>query len=63
MPWTKATSFLREVRSEMERVNWPTKDQTIRLTTIVIALTLGIGLYIGLLDVGLTQVTSKLFIR
>lgn len=63
MPWTKAIRFLREVRSEMERVTWPTKDQTVRLTTLVIALTLAVGLYIGALDTVFTKLASTFFIR
>ena len=29
---------LREVRSEMKKVVWPTRDETVRLTIVVIAL-------------------------
>ena len=63
MPWKKVTKFLHEVRSEMDRVTWPTKDETIRLSTIVIILTLGVGAYIGVLDTIFTKLTSTFFIR
>lgn len=63
MPWTKLVSFLKEVRDEMQRVSWPSKDKTIRLTTIVIVLTVGVGIYVGLLDVLLTKLTTAFFVR
>ncbi len=47
---------------EMKKVTWPTKQQTIRLTTIVIVTSLIIGLYIGIMDIllakGLTALTE-----
>jgi preprotein translocase subunit SecE len=43
-------AFVRQVRDEMNQVTWPTKDQTIRLTTIVIVVTVVVGAYLGALD-------------
>lgn len=42
--------FLREVRVELGKVVWPTKEQTIRLTIIVIMVTITVGFFIGILD-------------
>lgn len=58
---TKPLNFLREVRSEMERVSWPSRDQTVRLSTIVIVLTAGVAVYIGLLDSLFTKLAAILF--
>lgn len=63
MPWTKAIEFIKSTRAEMERVRWPSKDLTIRLSTIVVLLTLGVGLYVGVLDLLLTKITATAFIR
>ncbi|MDQ3782875.1 MAG: preprotein translocase subunit SecE [Actinomycetota bacterium] len=36
--------YLREVRQEMKRVAWPTRDQTITYTVVVLAVTTIVGL-------------------
>lgn len=33
---TKPGEFIREVRMEMRKVNWPTREEVIRLSTIVL---------------------------
>ena len=42
--------FLKESRAELEKVNWPTKAQTIRLTQYVIGVSLVVGVYVAILD-------------
>ena len=54
--------FLKEVRSELGKVTWPTRDQVIKLTSVVVAVSFVIGLYIGSLDLIMTQVTG-LFLK
>jgi preprotein translocase subunit SecE len=45
---------------EIKKVSWPTKKETIRLTTIVIIISLIIGVYIGIIDVLLVKVLEIL---
>lgn len=45
----------RDVVEELKKVTWPSKQQTIRLTSVVIIISLIIGLYIGIIDVLLTK--------
>jgi len=47
---TSSLLFLKEVKTELSKVVWPTKKETIKLTTIVILVSLVVGLFIGLLD-------------
>ena len=42
--------FIRETRSELKKVTWPTREQTTRLTTIVIAVSVAVGAMIGGID-------------
>jgi preprotein translocase subunit SecE len=42
--------FVRETRSELKKVTWPTREQTIRLTGIVIAFSAVVGLLMGGVD-------------
>lgn len=53
----KALDFLREVKVELEKVVWPTKAQTIRLTVMVIIVTLIVGFFIGGIDYLLAELT------
>jgi preprotein translocase subunit SecE len=47
---TTPTAFLRETRDELKKVVWPTKQEIIRLTAVVIAVSLLVGLFLGGLD-------------
>lgn len=53
--------FFKEVRQEMQYVSWPTKKETIRLTAIVIGVSLAVGAFIGLLDFSFTNLLSSIF--
>ena len=48
--FTKLSSFLQESKQELMRVNWPSREETIRLTTIVIVISLLIAFFLGALD-------------
>lgn len=47
----KVATFLKEVRLEMKKVNWPTRETTIRYTLIVIGISAVVAMYLGGLDV------------
>lgn len=42
--------FLKEVRGELDKVAWPTRQEAARLTVIVIAVSLAVGFFIGAFD-------------
>ncbi len=42
--------FVRETRSELKKVTWPTREQATNLTAIVIAVSAAVGLFMGGLD-------------
>lgn len=48
-------NFATDVIDELKKVTWPTKAETIRLTTIVIIVSLIIGLYVGIIDILLAK--------
>jgi len=52
--------FLKEVESELKKVRWPTKKETMKLTTVVIFITLLISLYIGALDYAFAKIMEVL---
>lgn len=49
------TMIARDIMDELRKVTWPTREETIKLTTIVIVISLIIGAYIGIIDVLLTK--------
>lgn len=53
-------TFLKEVREELSKVAWPTREQTIRYTVLVIIVAVGVGLFLGGLDYILTKLTAFL---
>ncbi len=46
----KIISFVKEARAELQKVSWPSKDQTIKYTGIVIGVSLATALFLGVLD-------------
>ena len=59
--FARIKKFFEEVRVELHHVNWPTRDEAMRLTAIVIGLSLGLALFLGLFDYIFTTVV-KLFV-
>ena len=44
------SGFLREVRGEIKYITWPTRQNALRMTGIVIAITAVVSIYLGGLD-------------
>ena len=42
--------YLNESWAELKKVTWPTRETVIRLTLLVIAVSVAVGIYIALLD-------------
>jgi len=47
-----------EVLSELRRVTWPTREETMRLTFMVIAVAAVIGVFLGLVDLAFTRIVG-----
>lgn len=43
-------AFLRDIRSELKRVTWPTKNDVLRWSVVVVAALLFFGIYVAVLD-------------
>lgn len=44
------TDYVRDVRSEMKHVSWPTRRLAAAYTAVVIGVSLAVAIYLGLLD-------------
>lgn len=61
LPKGAPTKFFSEVATELRKVTWPTRAETIKLTSAVILISVAVGLFIGGLDIVFLKTTSLLF--
>ena len=59
--WGKSRRFLSEVRNEMARVTWPNQKEVYATTIVVILTSIFFGLYLWIVDLGLTQVVGWVY--
>jgi preprotein translocase SecE subunit len=50
--------FFREVKVEIKKISWPQRNETIASTSIVIIIVLIIGIFLGIVDVGLARLVK-----
>jgi len=55
---TVPVKFFRETYDELKLVKWPTRQNVINLTGVVILISILVGLYIGGLDYLFTKLTE-----
>ena len=55
----KITAFLKDTRSEMKQMKWPTKSQTIAFTVLVVAISIILAYFLGLFDLIFTKGVEK----
>ncbi|MFW6143830.1 MAG: preprotein translocase subunit SecE [Patescibacteria group bacterium] len=58
----KIVKFLKEVHEEMGKVSWPTREEAVNLTLVVIGVALGITIFVGIVD-ELFRSTVRLLIQ
>ena len=52
--------FLRESRTELKKVKWPTRKELLASTAVVIGLVLVISFFLGLIDFGLIKIIKNI---
>jgi len=57
-----ADSYVRESQAEVNKVTWPTRDQTINLTIVVLAVCLVIGIFLGIVDYVFQYMVQQLIV-
>lgn len=53
--WTASVQFLREVKTELKKVTWPSRRQTISSTGVVVVLVVIVSAFLGLVDMILAR--------
>ena len=59
----KITTFFKEVRLEMKKVNWPTRKETIRYTLIVIGVSVAAAVFLGGVDFAFTTILNRFILK
>lgn len=54
----KTIAYFRTSKAEMEKVSWPTRQETIRYSSLVIGLSIGVAVFFAGLDFGLTKLVE-----
>jgi len=61
-PKKRRFTFFADIINELKKVVWPTRQETLRLSLIVIGLCLVMGLLLGVLDYGFSELVAKVFL-
>jgi preprotein translocase subunit SecE len=57
--WTTITEFVNDVRSEVKKVSFPTSQETVGSTTVVIVFCIIMSLYLSVVDAFLGWLVGK----
>jgi preprotein translocase subunit SecE len=55
--------FLREVRTELKKVTWPSRKDTLSGTLVVLVAVIIIAIFLGIVDSGLSSLVKQLLRR
>ncbi len=57
----KTRAFLSDVRVELKKVNWPSRQDTLNSTGVVLVVVFIISFYLGFIDIILSRMVTALF--
>lgn len=57
----RTRSFLTDVRVELKKVSWPSRQDTIASTGVVLVVVFIISFYLGFIDILLSRMVTSLF--
>jgi len=57
----KPITFLKEVKQELSKVSWSTREELMGSTVVVIVITFILAFYIGIVDFGLSRIIKAVF--
>ncbi len=55
--------FVGDVASELRRVTWPNRQETMRLTMMVIAVSVTVGAFLWFVDLGFSSIMNPILRR
>ena len=57
----RTRSFLTDVRVELKKVSWPSRQDTLSSTGVVLVVVFIISFYLGFIDILLSRMVTSLF--
>ncbi|MBI4552156.1 MAG: preprotein translocase subunit SecE [Candidatus Latescibacteria bacterium] len=57
--YERAITFLKDVRAELVKVSWPSRDELVGSTTVVIVVSIVFAAFVGLVDFLLSILLSR----
>ena len=57
------SKYFKETRAELRKVTWPTRDESINLTIIIVTVTVVVAIFLGLLDFLFQEVVSGILLN
>ncbi|OGH02132.1 MAG: preprotein translocase subunit SecE [Candidatus Lambdaproteobacteria bacterium RIFOXYD1_FULL_56_27] len=55
----RIAGFFAEVKGEFKKVSWPSREQTVRQTGVVLMITLIASVFLGIIDYGLSEAVKQ----
>jgi len=59
----KIFQFLKETRFELKRVTWPSRKETVAGTAVVLVIVFIVAFFLGIVDLGLSEVIKEVLSR
>ena len=56
----RAQEFVREVLAEFRKVSWPSRQELINSTVVVITVTVVVSVFLGAVDVALARIVERI---
>ena len=61
--FSRGGQFLKEARQELKKVSWPSRQETIKYTLIVIGVSLAVAIFLGGLDFLFTWALQRFILK
>ena len=55
-------AFIGEIYTELTRVTWPSREDAMRLTLLVLGVSITVGIFLSLWDLGFSELVEQLFL-
>ncbi len=52
----RITRYIREVRAEIRKVTWPTREDVMRMTTVVVVVLIISSVFLAMVDYGFSRI-------
>ena len=58
--WQKIVAFFQDVSVELKKVSWPTRQQTMNATVVVITVAFIVAFFLGIVDIVLARIVGAI---